>query len=798
MFKRFFSSILSVILISPILPVTVFAAEGDLLPAIAITSFTASPSTGFDPSPDGQEEELTITYSLAEAPDLVNIEILDPAARGIESFSSTAQSGVFPWDGEYSEELVEPGTYNVLLVAKKAGYTDASQQINFVVDYDDNDKPEISDLDVSPSTFDPDEEETTIEFTVETDCEITVEIRELDGDTVRTFSEYDDDDFEEGDDVSFEWDGENDSGNIVNEGTYKVAAIGRNDYGVTVETDNVIISYDDTEYSSSNTHISGINFNPSSTFEPADDDELEIEFDILKELDDLEVYVVRGSDEIEIYSDSNPDKDNNVEITWDGTDDGDYVRSGSWEIEFHSELDGVDLVASESITVKYDDPKIDDVYVSKEKFDNDKGEFTYVMFKIDSDALVDVNIFEDNKEDDELEEDLEVEKDEWYAIKFDGDDYSYNDDLDIEIVAKDKFSEDESASKKITIDLASDSVSSSKPNITNDYIDPVLTDGNGSMVLRYKLSKKSDVNVTIYKGKGTSSNKEVIELLDVNNQAAGLHTVTWDGEDDDGDELSDGIYTYKIVADTSGTDTEIGYFIVGEVGDFDTVSTVNNSSSSKDYYGKIAPNVVVDGNVTNTNNSSYNGNGFDKCSFFNDVLASSPECEAITWAKNAGIFQGYTDGTFRPYQSIKRAEMLKVALKATGVYVNEFDFSTYGLEFTDIAQNAWYIPFLKGAKSFGIFSGDGGKTTARPMDYVNRAEVLKFVFESLRVSKSYQMNYCASSFSDVYSGNWYFQYACESKTYSLFTNGNMLYPELLATRGEVASALYKLHLAGRL
>jgi len=762
------------------------------LPTLTIPTFTVTPATGFDPSPKGENEDLTIAYAISEAPTSVTVEIIGANSDSVKSFSSTSQATSFSWNGEYSGDLVEPGTYNVVIVAKKTGYADVTQQKTVVVEYNDSDKPTVSDLTADPSSFDPDEEETTIEFTNEEDeTFITVEIRNSNGDKVRGFSDYENDEFNADDNHSIDWDGLDDDDDYVNAGTYKAVVIARNDYGVTVEDDTITVTYDGgtgSDYPSSNAHISGIDFNPSSTFEPADDEELEIEFDILKDLDDLTVYATKGSTDIEIYDDSNLDQDNNVEITWDGTDeDGDYVASGTWYIEFHSEVSGTDLVAAKSIKVQYEKANIDNIYVSKDKFDNDLDEFTYVMFKLDADALVDVNVLEDGDEDDTIEEDMEVEKNEWYAVQFDGGSYDYGDDLELEVVAKNKASEDEDDTAKISITLAEDDVSSSKSNVTNDYMDPVLTDGDTEMSLYYELEQKANVTVTIHKGKSSSGTK-VIELLDINNQAAGEHTITWDGKDDDGDDLSDGIYTYKIISDKSSTDTEIGYFIVGDVGDAGS----SGSNNDDDDDGKVGPGVIVDGKGT------FSGTTGTKCSNFSDVLANSPACEAIVWAKSAGIFQGYLDGTFKPYQTINRAEMLKVALLATGVSMNFSDYSIAGIGFTDITEGAWYIPFIKGAKLVGIFSGDAGANTARPTESVSRAEVLKFVFESLRVSKNYQLGYCSSSFVDVFPTNWYFQYACGAKTYSLFTSGTVLSPNIPATSSEVASVLYKLHIGGLL
>ncbi|MFA7685635.1 MAG: FlgD immunoglobulin-like domain containing protein [Candidatus Gracilibacteria bacterium] len=762
---------------------------------LTISSFTVSPETGFDPSSDGENEDLAIAYSISEAPTSVTVEIVDANLDNVKSFTSTSQATSFSWDGTYSSELVEPGTYTVVLVAKKTGYVDATQQKTVVVEYNDSDKPALSNFSVDPTSFDLDDDEAVIEFTNDDEADITVEVRDSFGNKVRGFDKYENDNFDADEDHKINWDGLNDSDNEVNTGTYKVVVIARNDSGVSVKQENVEITNNGSSDSPSNAHISGIKFSPSSNFKPAEDDELQIEFDVLKDLDDLTVYAKKGSEEIELYDDSSLDQDNNLEITWDGTDeDGDYVVSGLWKIEFRSEEGATSLVANKSIKVSYDKANIDNIYVSKDKFDNDLGEFTYVMFRVDTDCLVDVNILLEGDEDDTIEEDIEVSKDGWYAVQFDADGYDYGDDLEIEVVAKNEASEDEDDSAKIDIDLAEDDVSSSsKSNVTNDYMEPVLTDGKSEMSLSYELGSKADVTITIHKGKSSTGTK-MIELLDVKNQADGEHTITWDGRDDDGDKLADGVYTYKIISKKSSTDTEVGYFVVGDVEDAGSSSDSNDDD--EDNNDKISSNVVVDGKITNTGKTSTTTTG--RCSNFSDVLAGSPDCEAIIWATNAGIFQGYLDGTFKPYQTINRAQMLKVALLATGTTVNLWDYSTVGLGFTDLTTGAWYIPFIKGAKLVGIFSGDGGANTARPTAAINRAEVLKFVFESLKVSKNYQLGYCSSSFTDVLPTNWYFQYACSAKTYSLFTSGTVLNPDLPATRSEVASVLYKLHTAGLL
>lgn len=771
------------------------ATSGELvisqLPVLTISSFTATPATGFDPSSSGQNEDLTITYEIALAPNSVSVEIKNSNGVVVKPFSSSDQSGTFVWDGEYTGKIVEPGTYTVTLTAAKTGYVSATDSKTVVVEYADPSKPSVSGFTVTPSSFDPDEEDAVVEFTNNNSAKITVEIRDSNEVKVRGFSDYENNDFTSNDNISISWDGKNDSGSKVSTGTYKVTIVVRNEYGVSVYQQNVAVTNTGSSTPASNSHISGISFSPSTTFEPAEDDELEIEFDILKDLDELKIYAKKGTTEVELSDETDISKDSNVDITWDGTNDsGDYVANGTWKIEFRSKEGTTSLVAAKSINVFYAKPSIGTMYVSKDKIDNDRGEFTYVMFKINDDALVDVNILESNKKDDTLTEDLEIVKNKWYAVQFDGDGYEYDDDIDLEVIAKNKANETVYETKKISVDLAEDKVSSSKSNVTNDFISPVLTSGSEEMELYYELEEEADVTITIHKGKSSTGTK-MIELVDVNDQESGSHTVVWNGKDSKGKKFASGVYTYKIISKQSSTDTEIGYFMVGSVGEIEGEASGSGSSDDGGNTG-VSPNVVIDGQ--GSSGSTVSG----LCAGFPDILLNSSSCEAIQWTKNAGIFQGYVDGTFQPFKPINRVEVLKVVLKAIGVTVDLSNYSSYGLGFVDMVDGAWYIPFVRGAKLLGIFSGDGGgKNTARPTESVSRAEVLKFAFESLKAGKNYQLGVCSSSpFTDVLAANWYFKYACVAKTYSLFTSGIILGPNVPATRSEVASVLYKLHTSG--
>ncbi len=761
-----------------------------VVPTFTLSSFTATASGGgnFDPSPSGDSENLDLSYSLNQAADSVSAIIKDSDGKSLKTFSATnSASDTFVWDGEYVTHLVDPGTYTIEFTAAKSGFTSVTDTKSVIVEYSNSNKPTIDSFSVSPTSFDPDFEDTEILFTNNNSADIEVEIQNTDGTEVRDFNGYEHDNYISGEDHTVVWNGENNSSADVAVGSYVVYVRAANNYGVSVVTSSVSIDDNLGNIDSNNSHIGGISLSPSSTFEPAEDDELEIEFDAKKDLDELQIYAVRGSTEIELYDESDVDEENNIQIFWDGTDDDDeYVADGTWTIIFRSEEGSTNLEAGKEIEVDYEKPQIDDLLLSKDKFDNDLGEFTYVLFRVDIDAEVDIFVMEGGDEDDEIVEELEVEGDMWYAIEWDGGNYDYDDDLDIKVVARNIANTDIYDSETVSVDLAEDDVSSSKSNVTEDFISPVLTDGTEFMSLYYDLEEEANVKITIHKGTSTSGTEQ-IELLDLDDQADGAHEILWDGTDDDGDELRDGIYTYKIISKLSSTETETGHFVVGDIGDIDggADSSSSSSSSSDD---NVHANVIVDGQ------GSIDGTTTGlSCAGYTDVSTASLYCDAIEWTTSEGIFLGYADNTFKPNDPINRVELLKVILEAYNADILPDDGTNMG--FIDVNIGAWYMPFIRTGKNLGVFHGDVGYYTARPGDTVNRAEALKMIFETLDAQRGYDLGFCTDNYDDVPYYAWYFDYACEANKYNLYT-GLSLFPSLNSTRGEIAEVLYKLHNVG--
>lgn len=776
--------------------------------AANISTQTVSGSSNFDPSPKGgNNDQLRITYNLtgniSSSQNVGNLEIVNPDGRVVKSFATddSQKTATFTWNGkdESNNMLVGPGIYMASLKIS-GGASTISDNRNFTVAYNNNSAPNITNFSLSSTTFDSVGEDISIEFNTEDDTFYTLEIRDSNNKLKSTL--IDDETYSDNSEI-ITWDGRTSSGSLLSEGSYKIVLTAINDYGVAVETKTASIVDSTQDVPSSNSHINNIKCLPSVTFEPAEDEEIECEFDVRVDLDDLVVYAIRGGEKIELEDFGSQDEEDGVSFTWDGSDEDDeYVEEGTWLIAIESELDSKNLVAGKNIKIEYNEPQIDEFFMSKKDIDPAQDDVTYAIFKLDEDGFIDLEILEGNKLDETVEEDYEVEKDQWYAIEVDLSDYDEDDDIDIQLVAKSVENSSSKESEKISVDVNEDGDSSSRAEIHADIMSPIISDGENSFELNFNIDDDADVSVVIHKGKSSSGTK-VIELMDVRDQDAGDFSICWDGKDSKGKSLGEGYYTYKITTDTGKEASKTGTFLIDDdigeiVGGADGGCGSNDDDDDEEDNGgdcsggSVASGVIIEGG--NLNCGSGGSSSGSVCAGFSDVSANSSYCTAIQWAKNEGVFVGYGDGTFKPFQAINRAEILKVILEAQNVSILSDDFGTQG--FADVIRGAWYMQYIRTAKQLGIFSGDGGKNTARPESTVNRAEVLKLVFETLRVSKGFDIGTCSSSYSDVESNAWYRNYACKAKDYALFGGGNFLLPGSYSTRGEVAQVLYDLSKAG--
>ena len=74
--------------------------------------------------------------------------------------------------------------------------------------------------------------------------------------------------------------------------------------------------------------------------------------------------------------------------------------------------------------------------------------------------------------------------------------------------------------------------------------------------------------------------------------------------------------------------------------------------------------------------------------------------DALQKAVDNGLISGYDDGTVRPDDNIKRAEMAAIIVRAMGATRNS------SKTFPDVAADAWYADSVSKAVQMGAFSGD--------------------------------------------------------------------------------------------
>ncbi len=118
-------------------------------------------------------------------------------------------------------------------------------------------------------------------------------------------------------------------------------------------------------------------------------------------------------------------------------------------------------------------------------------------------------------------------------------------------------------------------------------------------------------------------------------------------------------------------------------------------------------------------------------SIFIDLNPKHEYYEEIAYMKENGIVNGNPQGEINADASINRAELAKILIEST---VDDSVISNSVLPagtYSDVEAGAWYLPYLKVARDRNILVGDSGKTTVRPADGVNGAEVSKMIAEAL-------------------------------------------------------------------
>lgn len=114
---------------------------------------------------------------------------------------------------------------------------------------------------------------------------------------------------------------------------------------------------------------------------------------------------------------------------------------------------------------------------------------------------------------------------------------------------------------------------------------------------------------------------------------------------------------------------------------------------------------------------------FSSLASFSDIPERNLNKQAIEYLQGTNVIGGYSDGTYKPDNTINRAEFLKIVIGAK--YGSDLSASS-AVSLSDVDSSAWFAPYVYKAISEGIVNGypDG---TFKPGNNINLAEALKIV-----------------------------------------------------------------------
>ncbi len=112
---------------------------------------------------------------------------------------------------------------------------------------------------------------------------------------------------------------------------------------------------------------------------------------------------------------------------------------------------------------------------------------------------------------------------------------------------------------------------------------------------------------------------------------------------------------------------------------------------------------------------------------FSDIEDGAWYIPYVQQAYLLGIVQGYSDGTYKPAQTINKVEILKIVIQAFDLENMLADTVTETL-YPDVDINAWYAPYVQLAYELGIFYDLDLTDNFYPADNMRRGEIADLVY----------------------------------------------------------------------
>ena len=100
---------------------------------------------------------------------------------------------------------------------------------------------------------------------------------------------------------------------------------------------------------------------------------------------------------------------------------------------------------------------------------------------------------------------------------------------------------------------------------------------------------------------------------------------------------------------------------------------------------------------------------------FSDVPKGTEIFEYVEAAYKAGIITGFSDGTFRPWDQVKRGQLAKIVVLGGKFQIN----TAGGPHFTDVGTDNAFYPYIETAYNHGIIAGYSDIETARAKNMIS-------------------------------------------------------------------------------
>ena len=114
---------------------------------------------------------------------------------------------------------------------------------------------------------------------------------------------------------------------------------------------------------------------------------------------------------------------------------------------------------------------------------------------------------------------------------------------------------------------------------------------------------------------------------------------------------------------------------------------------------------------------------------YTDVAEGTKVSEAVDVLSNLNILTGFEDGTFKPEETVTRAQMAAIICRTLG-YEDQAKSSMGSTVFNDVAADHWAAGYINVAQSLQIINGYGDGNFG-PEDQVTYEQAVKMIVVAL-------------------------------------------------------------------